>query len=1145
MRTPLVLLLGLTLLACRNGDKDTEVDPEREDLDGDGFIALVDCNDADPMTYPGADETCDQLDNDCDGNIDENPVDGDTWNRDADSDGYGSPYDTVSACAQPDGYVDDDQDCNDFDPRFNPDATEDDCSDPSDYNCDGTVGFEDGDGDGFAACEDCNDADPTVSPAALEVCDGVDNDCDGTVDTSAVDAPLFFLDDDDDGHGDPATSARDCDAPVGYVELDDDCDDDDPSVHPGADETCDGTDEDCDGTVDEDATDGDTWYQDLDDDGFGSTRAEVACDAPVGFVADPGDCDDLDPARSPLATEVCDGLDNDCDGDTDEDDAADAPTWYADADLDGYGDPATAATACTQPEGTVADGTDCDDTDSDVGGPDAWYPDLDDDGYGPDDGAVDSCDPMEFYVSAGGDCDDDDATRSPGAPELCGDAIDNDCDGDTDEDDASDAPVWYLDADGDGQGGTTSMTACTQPAGTSDLTGDCDDTRADVATTAPEVCDGLDNDCDGDVDGGATDATTFYADDDADGYGDPAAPTDACAQPVGTVRNDGDCDDTTAAARPGNAEVCDGLDNDCDGTTDDGALDAVTWYLDSDGDTFGTPSSTTEACTQPTGYVADDSDCDDTTAAVAPGVAESCNDTDDDCDGDVDEFPTDANTWYLDADGDGQGGAATLDACDPPTGYVGTSIDCDDLDPTAYVGGTEVCDGADNDCDGTADNGATDAASWYIDGDGDGQGDGAATLACDAPGAAWVLSDTDCDDSDPSTFLGAFDVCDGVDNDCSGTPDDGVDAPQDWYLDADGDGFGFGAGEAILACGAPSPAWVLNPTDCDDSDPSTHPAAVEVCGGGDEDCDGSVDEDSAVDAVVWYADSDGDGYGDAADLRRSCVAPAGFVRDATDCDDTDGRTYPGAPELCDGIDRDCNGQPDLGTPDCPADSCDDLYVAGFATSGAYTISPNDTGAYRVYCDQDLAGGGWTLLAVFTNDDAEHWTDSDNWLNWVTTTTFGDAWDPTVNADAKSQAFNNLPIDEVMIVHAPSSEVVRTDIGCVGADPILTLFQRNSQNNDDCAVACPTITAASPWTGQSYQDSSYLRFRCTDNDGVRNDAAGYRYEQDNSFITTLDNRYEDNNFGLGAGESNSIVDYDTSTSDVGTATTGVRILLYGR
>ena len=231
------------------------------------------------------------------------------------------------------------------------------------------------------------------------------------------------------------------------------------------------------------------------------------------------------------------------------------------------------------------------------------------------------------------DCNDNDAAIHPGATELC-DGIDNDCDNQTDE-----------------SLSRTCETAC----GTGTET--CSD-GAWVGCTAPqpepEVCDGIDNDCDGQIDEGVQ--TTYYRDTDNDTYGVSDNTTLACTLPPGYSAADGDCDDTDPAVNPAAAEVCDGIDNDCDGQTDEGVQ--TTYYRDADGDTYGVTGSTTLACTLPPGYSAIDGDCDDTADTVYPGAEEICGDgIDQDCDGSdlscgesIEHLPAVFNLLLLDTD---------------------------------------------------------------------------------------------------------------------------------------------------------------------------------------------------------------------------------------------------------------------------------------------------------------------------------------------------------------------------------------------------------------------------------------------------------------------------------------------------------------
>ncbi|MCB9760882.1 MAG: hypothetical protein H6739_13675 [Alphaproteobacteria bacterium] len=388
--------LLLLVLACRN--KDDVVDTGPIDGDGDGLFGEADCNDDDPAAG-----------------------------------GIEVPYDGV------------------------------------DNDCDPSTPDDDLDGDGYAQADDCDDSDANLHPGAVELCDGVDQDCDGVIDDAESGA--WYVDADGDGFGDPETEQASCDG-EGLTADGSDCDDADPAINIAADELCDGIDNDCDGAVDEpSAADAADWYADVDGDGFGSTERQRACEAPEGYVALSTDCDDADPAVNPDATEVCDGVDNDCDGQTDDDASVDAPSWYPDADADGYGDGRAELVACTQPSGTADNADDCDDDEPTVhpGAAEAcddldndcdltvdegvlttFYLDYDADGYGDDARAVEGCAALAGYVSAGGDCDDTDTAYNPGAAAGC-DGEDYDCDGlvdnDSDGDGASDSACGGTDCD--------------------------------------------------------------------------------------------------------------------------------------------------------------------------------------------------------------------------------------------------------------------------------------------------------------------------------------------------------------------------------------------------------------------------------------------------------------------------------------------------------------------------------------------------------------------------------------------------------------------------------------------------------------------------------------------------------------------------
>ena len=191
--------------------------------------------------------------------------------------------------------------------------------------------------------------------------------------------------------------------------------------------------------------------------------------------------------------------------------------------------------------------------------------------------------------------------------------------------------TFYSDADGDGYGNAQdAVQASSAPDGYVSDSTDCDDSRSDVYPGATEVCDGVDNDCDNDIDEGVT--TTFYRDADDDGYGNAQVTVQACSAPDGYVSDSADCDDSRSDVYPGATEVCDGVDNDCDNDIDEGVT--TTFYRDADDDGYGNAQVTVQACSAPDGYVSDSADCDDSRSDVYPGAVEIINDNiDQNCDG--------------------------------------------------------------------------------------------------------------------------------------------------------------------------------------------------------------------------------------------------------------------------------------------------------------------------------------------------------------------------------------------------------------------------------------------------------------------------------------------------------------------------------
>ena len=205
------------------------------------------------------------------------------------------------------------------------------------------VVFQDADGDGYESSEDCDETDPSINPGVPELCDGIDNNCNGQIDEGVL--ITYFLDSDGDGFGDDNESTQNCAQPSGYVPNGNDCDDSDEITYPSAVEVCDGIDNDCDDLIDEDL--GEAGYLDSDRDGFGDPNQPADnCLDDGSVVSNADDCNDSNDSIYPDAPEYCDGIDNDCDGDVDEDVGL---PYYLDQDGDGYGEDQTLLYACTPP----------------------------------------------------------------------------------------------------------------------------------------------------------------------------------------------------------------------------------------------------------------------------------------------------------------------------------------------------------------------------------------------------------------------------------------------------------------------------------------------------------------------------------------------------------------------------------------------------------------------------------------------------------------------------------------------------------------------------------------------------------------------------------------------------------------------------
>jgi len=688
-----------------------------------------------------------------------------------------------------------DADCDDTNGDIFPGQVEV-CADGIDDNCDGSDLAGDVDGDGYlddVLCQgglDCDDSPATgaqVNPGLIENCtDGFDNNCDGFDDSND---PTCTLDADGDGwrligmDGIPGTP-------------DDDCDDGDPLIFPGAAESCDLVDSDCDGDLVDGAPnfDGDSLPDcvDPDDDGDGDP--------------DTSDCAKFDNTIYTGATEVCDTIDSDCDGslvdgfpdfDIDLDPDCTDPDDDNDGDLDGLDcQPFNASFGPSTVEV-------CDAIDQNCNG-------SVDEGFDADSDTVTTCGPDGVLGNTDDDCDDSAAGVYPGAPESC-DSIDSNCDGDL--------------VDGDPDFDIDGIPDCVDPDDDNDGdpdTTDCEGTNQSIFTGQTEIVDdGTDQDCNG------FDTVTCQEDLDDDSFGSTVQTTDPLGTCAGTglamVGNDQDCDDTEATTYPGATEVLDdGVDQDCNGT------DKVTCFIDGDGDGYGSTATQTDIdgnCVDDTGQSDVDTDCDDSRNTVFPGTNEVCDGLDTDCQV-ADEL--------LDSDGDGTpDDEEDVDQDD----WLACEGDCDDQEESVNPDAEEICDGLDNDCDGVI-----------------------PTEEEDADGDEWPQCD-DCDDSDPDTHPEAPELCDELDNDCDGDA-------ADEESDEDGD--------LLTPCEG----------DCDDTNSDSYPGAVEECDGEDNDCDTVVPEDER--------DGDEDG-------QSTCEG---------DCDDTRALVNSSADEICDELDNDCNGQID-------------------------------------------------------------------------------------------------------------------------------------------------------------------------------------------------------------------------------------------
>ncbi|MEC9391693.1 MAG: putative metal-binding motif-containing protein [Myxococcota bacterium] len=919
---------------------------------------------ADDPPYDGLDQDCGGLEVDCD-------VDGDGFSADGGGpasciDDSDDPLCAYAVCPS--------EDCDDDDPTVKPDPTVGEIYfNGFDDNCDLTDGDGDEDGDGYWAIDyaervpdssvappfgkdgDCNDGDDEVWPGfPLDLpYDGIDSDCEGNDD----------YDNDRDGYvpdefeGFITEHIPGAGPVAGTGGLPpNDCNDEDPLVNPGVNEEC-GTayDDDCDtDTNDQDSEDCIIFFADGDDDGFGdpadsrcycterdiynelddedcdpgsattfpgSAENDVPADAcrkdddndgfgdadPPAGVTEGTDCDDTRDLVNTASTETCaTAYDDDCDADTNDLGATECINFYADRDDDGFGHETDVECRCVvQAEYNETDNDDCDDTSSETF-PGAAEEESSSDCQRDED--------LDGYgdvappsgVTAGLDCDDDDSARNPGVNEECGTAYDDDCDGDTNDLDAAECIDFYADRDNDDFGHPTDKECrCEVEGDYNELDNEDCDDGSDTTFPGAAESESSPDEC--------------RKDDDEDGYGDDGPPAGVTA---GT-----DCDDTRDLVNIAATETCaTPYDDDCDADVNDlDALVCIDFYADRDADDFGHETDKECRCEVEGDYnELDNDDCDDGSAQTFPGAAEAES----------------ATECQRDEDLDGYGDAT------PPAG-VTPGDDCADADDARNPGVNERCGTPyDDDCDGDLnDLDATTCVIRYHDGDDDTYGLTADTeCRCDPAGDYDTTVPGDCDDAQADTHPSAAPL----------------DDPSACMRDVDGDDYGD----------VGPPSGVASGTDCDDAMTAVNPGVNEDCGTAyDDDCDGDTNDVGATTCIDFYADRDGDDFGDGTDSLCMCEEAGVYTQlDGDDCDDDSITTFPGSAEMEGPLsacrkdsDGDGYGDSTPGAGVTPGGDCDD------ADSSIYTTAPESCDAIDSDCDD-------SLVDEFDNLDSDEFPD---------------------------------------------------------------------------------------------------------------------------------------------------------------------------
>ncbi len=1022
------------------------------DADEDGFLAgQGDCDDEDPDIHPYAAERCNNVDDDCDGIVDNgNPETDGTWlfvdhASDMPCHPDGETVATTGTCAPgvtvcSHGFTDS---------VTNQPSTEHQCleailpadevcdSDGNDEDCDGddnnlnaidcTIFFLDQDGDTFGVDDDtecrcyehgfytalegsdCDDGIFNVNPLGIETCQTTyDDDCNGDPnDLNALECTLYYPDTDSDNYGDISADPEcRCAATSDYPSQNNtDCNDNLGSIHPTAEEFCNLIDDDCDSETDEDFL---LLYQDCDgDDSDQCAYGTYSCTLDTVGI----ECVNEDPAN---VEESCDGVDNDCDGESDEENSAGCDIYFADVDNDGYG---------------VVDDIRC------------------------------LCFPVVPHTAAvGGDCNDGDEDIHPDIIEICGNGLDDNCTGTNSDDptgelntlndlDGADCTTYYLDADNDTYGSATEQCACGVIGSfSSENSLDCDDVNPEVNPITQETCDTTyDDNCnDTNNDESAINCTDYHQNEDGDGYGHPVN-TKCYCQPFETYNtlDDTDCEDDPdqngALINPGNTETCDtGFDDNCNLNNNDlNAINCTTYFVDEDQDAYGAPGPGQCLCSPIGDYdTTDNTDCEDDPAQdgllINPGREETClTPFDDNCDSDTNDLNANLCTpYFMDVDNDGYGVDGDSEChCETEGNYRALQEgDCNDslADGAAiHPDEPDSCNEIDDDCDGQTDEGilVEGCVFYYYDADDDGWGQDDHLCLCKPQGNYRALNTGDCEDSPIGN--GAL-INPGLTEDCNTAFDDNCNTEltelnalncTDYYIDNDDDGYGLQGSEAQCWCAPQGNYDVTNDDDCNDGAGTIRPGIVEDCTTTfDDNCNGDNNEVDSANCSLFYLDEDQDGRGhDSVSGLCLCYADAAAFFTAVnqdDCNDLEATAYGGPsphPEACDGIDNDCNGNTDEGenVPGCTSyyyDDDGDGYGDSIAPQVKCLCDPGHVPKYTALVATDCvdtnasihptaadgAGSGSALACNSVDDDCDGLTDEDaTYLDLGVSRSFGD------------------------------------------------------------------------------------------------------------------------------------------------------------